>query len=217
MKHLLLKEGKLAASILSYLFLLLALMAFLPGYPILMGTFFACLGLFQSFQSAREANDLTYTALLPVAKGDVVRAKYAFCAAVELCFFLLTGAVTLLRMTVLSEAFIYRQNPLMTANLVYLGYVLLILGLFNGIFVGGFFKTAYKFGKPFVLFMVAAGLVVGVAETLIHIPGLSALNASGFTHLGVQLTALAAGLAAYALLTLTSMHRSIRRFEKIDL
>lgn len=27
---------------------------------------------FQSFQNAREANDITYTALLPVAKGDII-------------------------------------------------------------------------------------------------------------------------------------------------
>ena len=81
MIKLLRKEIKLAASPLSYLFIGFGLMAFIPGYPILVGSFFVCLGLFQSFQAAREANDILYTVLLPVAKGDVVRAKYAFCRA----------------------------------------------------------------------------------------------------------------------------------------
>ena len=68
MIKLLRKEIQLAASPLSYFFIGFGLMAFVPGYPILVGSFFVCLGLFQSFQTAREANDLTYTALLPVAK-----------------------------------------------------------------------------------------------------------------------------------------------------
>ena len=75
MIKLLKKEMKIAASPLSYIFIAFGLMAFVPGYPILVGSFFACLGLFQPFQYAREANDITYTALLPVAKGDVVKAE----------------------------------------------------------------------------------------------------------------------------------------------
>lgn len=144
MIKLLRKEIQLAASPLSYFFIGFSLMAFVPGYPILVGSFFVCLGLFQSFQTAREANDLTYTALLPVAKRDVVRAKYAFCCFIEICYFTLTGAVTLIRMTLLSNAAVYRNNVLMNANLVYLAFVLLILGLFNAIFVGGFFSDCLQ-------------------------------------------------------------------------
>ena len=217
MIKLLRKEIKLAASPLSYLFIGFGLMAFIPGYPILVGSFFVCLGLFQSFQAAREANDILYTVLLPVAKGDVVRAKYAFCCFVELCYFTLTGAVTLIRMTVLSEAAVYRSNVLMNANLVYLAFVLLILGLFNAIFVGGFFQTAYKFAKPFVIFIVAAFAVVGLGETLFHIPGLAALNAFGFAHIGLQMGILTLGILLFWGLTILSVRRAIQNFERIDL
>jgi hypothetical protein len=217
MLKLLKKEMKLAASSLSYIFIIFGLMAFVPGYPILVSSFFVCLGLFQSFQSAREANDITYTALLPVAKGDVVRGKYAFCVVVELGYFILTSLAVLVRMTVLSEAAVYRNNVMMNANLVYLGFVLLILGLFNMIFVGGFFKTAYKFAKPFVAFIIAAFFVVGIGETLFHIPAFSALNAFGFEHIGLQAGVFAAGIAVFALLTMISMCRSLKNFEKIDL
>lgn len=217
MMKLLKKEMKLAASPLSYIFIVFGLMSFVPGYPILVGSFFVCFGLFQSFQASRETNDITYTALLPVAKGDIVRVKYAFCVFIELCYFILTAVVTLVRMTALSEAAVYRNNALMNANLVYLGFVLLILGMFNAVFVGGFFRTAYKFGKPFVLFIIAAFLIVGVGETLFHIPVLSALNAFGFTHIGLQTGVLAAGAIIYALLTAVSKKRAIRCFERIDL
>ncbi len=217
MIKLLKKEMKLAASPLSYIFLAFGLIAFVPGYPILMGSFFVCLGLFQSFQYAREANDITYTALLPIAKSDVVRAKYAFCVMVELCYFILTAVPVFVRMTVLSDAAVYRNNVLMNANLVYLSFVLLILGLFNFIFVGGFFKTAYKFAKPFIAFIVTAFLVAGIGETLFHIPGLSALNAFGFQHMGLQAGILTAGITAFVLLTAFSVYQSSKNFEKIDL
>lgn len=217
MLKLLAKEMKLAASPLSYLFIAFGLMAFLPGYPILVGTFFACLGLFQSFQCTRENNDIAYTTLLPVAKGDIVWAKFLFCLLIEACFLVVTSVPVVLRMTVLSAAPVYRSNVLMNANLVYLGFALVILGLFNRIFVGGFFKTAYRFGKPFVAFLIAAFLVVGVGETLIHIPLFSALNAFGFEHIGLQTGVLAAGLAVFALLTACAVHRSVNRFERIDL
>lgn len=217
MIKLLKKEMKLAASPLSFIFIAFGLMAFVPGYPILVGSFFACLGLFQSFQSAREANDITYTSLLPVAKSDIVKAKYAFCIVIELCYFALTSIPVLIRMTVLSDASVYRTNVLMNANLVYLGFVLLILGLFNLVFTGGFFKTAYKFGKPFVTFIIVAFLVVGAGEALFHIPALSGLNAFGFTHMGLQVSVLAAGIVIFILLTALSLQLSIKSFEKIDL
>ena len=217
MTNLLKKEMKLAASPLSYFFIAFGLMSFLPGYPILVGSFFVCLGMFHSFQSARESNDVTYTTLLPVAKGDIVMAKYAFCIVIELCFFVLTAIPVLIRMTVFSEAPVYRDNALMNANLVYLGFVLVILGLFNLVFIGGFFKTAYKFAKPFILFIIATFLVVGVGEALWHIPSLSALNAFGFTHIALQAGVFAAGIAVFVLFTAFSMRRAVKNFERIDL
>lgn len=217
MLKLLKKEMKLAASPLSYIFIAFGLMAFLPGYPILVGSFFVCLGLFQSFQHAREAGDIIYTVLLPVAKSDIVRAKYMFCVAVELCYFILTSVPVFIRMTILSEAGVYRNNVMMNANLVYLGFVLLILGLFNMIFVGGFFKTAYKFAKPFTAFAAAAFVTAGIGETLFRIPKFSALNAFGFVHLGLQAGILMTGAVLYVLLTVISMSRAVKDFERIDL
>lgn len=80
MRNILRKEMKLSASVLSYLFILFGLMFFIPGYPILCSAFFVTLGVFQSFQSAREANDIVFSALLPIAKKDVVKGKYLLSA-----------------------------------------------------------------------------------------------------------------------------------------
>lgn len=217
MKKLLQKEMRLTASKLSYLFILFALLTFCPGYPILVGGFFVCLGIFQTFQAAREANDILYSALLPVKKSDVVKSKYVFCVFIELGGFALSAAATLLRMTVFKDAALYRANALMNANLVYLGYLLVLYGCFNAIFVRGFFKTAYRFARPFVLFIVAAFVITGIGETLFHFPALSSLGAFGFDCIGLQLAVFACGVFAYALLTLVSEKCAERDFERIDL
>ena len=95
MRNIMLKELTLSASPLAFLFIAFGLMFMIPGYPILCGAFFTTLGLFQSFQTAREANDIVFSALLPVAKKDVVKAKYLFVCFIELCSLMLMVAVLL--------------------------------------------------------------------------------------------------------------------------
>ena len=217
MNALLKKEIRLSTLPLTWLFIGFAFMTLLPGYPILCGVFFITLGIYQSFQSAREANDTVFSALLPVAKRDVVKGKYQLVLLVELLGFALMAVLTMLRMTLLQEAAIYRQNALMNANFFYLAMVLVLFGMFNVIFVGGFWKTGYQIGKPFVIYTVAAFLMIGAAETLHHIPGLEVLNAFGFDHIGLQLSLLLCGGLLYAAMTFLSYRKACANFEKIDL
>ena len=217
MNALLKKEMRLSALLLTYLFIGFAVMTLVPGYPILCGVFFITLGIFQSFQSAREANDIVYSALLPVAKRDVVKGKYQFVMFIELCGFALMAILTIVRMTVLTDAAVYRQNAMMNANPFFLGMALVVFGLFNVIFVGGFFRTAYAIGKPFVIYIIIGFLTITVAEALHHIPGLEAVNAFGFDHIVLQLLLFAGGAVLYALMTLLSYNKACANFEKIDL
>lgn len=217
MRNIMRKEMKLSASPLSYLFILFGFMFFLPGYPVLCGAFFATLGLFQGFQYAREANDIVFSALLPISKGDVVKGKYLFVCFIEACSLILMLASTLIRMTTLADSAVYRANALMNANLFAVGGALLIFGLFNVVFLGGFFKTAYKLGKPFITYSIVTFLAIGVLEALHHVPGLESVNAFGLEHIGLQLVLLLAGLAAFLLMTLLSYSAACRHFERIDL
>ena len=192
-------------------------MFFLPGYPVLCGVFFVTLGIYQSFQNARETNDILFSALLPFAKRDVVKGKYLFVCLIELCSLTVMAAAVIVRMTVLVDAEVYRTNALMNANFFALGLAFFLFALFNRIFVGGFFKTAYKFGRSFVTYIVAAFLVMGIGEALHHFPGLEALNAFGTEHLPLQLLLLAGGVLSYAAITWLSVRKSCNDFEKIDL
>ncbi|MCQ2454756.1 MAG: hypothetical protein MJ090_01225 [Clostridia bacterium] len=67
------------------------------------------------------------------------------------------GIAVILRMTVFSRLSAYINNALMNANLFALGLVFFIFGLFNLIFVG-FFKTAYKFAKRLLSYIIISFL-----------------------------------------------------------
>lgn len=217
MSKLLKKEMKLAASPLSYWFLAFALMTMLPGYPILVGAFFVCLGLFQSYQNAREQNDVIYTALLPVAKTDIVRAKFAFTVMIECAAWVLSAILTLVRMTALNAASVYTENAMMNANLAYLGWLAVLFGLFNLIFVRSYFKTVYKIGKPFVIFTIVGFLTLAAAEVLHHLPGLQWLNTTGFERFGGQLVFLLVGLSLFLMMTGYALASSVHSMEQLDL
>lgn len=181
MNKLLKKELRLTAAPITYFFLTFALMTLIPGYPILVGGFFITLGIFYTFQMARESNDILYTALLPCKKQDVVRAKYTFCVLIEL-----------------------------------LGWLLILFALFNSVFLGGFFRTAYGLGKPFILYSIAGFAVICLAEALHHFPGMAAMNSQteGF---GMQLIVLAAGVLLFVGMTALSCRKAQKNFEWIDL
>lgn len=217
MGKILLKEMKLSASILSYVFIVFGLMFLLPGYPVLCGAFFTTRGIYQSFQNTRETNDILFSALLPISKEDVVRGKYLFVCLIELCSALLMTLIAVLRMTVFADSPVYRENALMNANGFALGTAFVLFGLFNAIFVGGFFRTVYRIGKPFIIYIVVNFVVIAVAEALHHFPGLSALNAFGTDAFGLQMGLLLLGMSIYVVLTYISFRKSCSRLERIDL
>ena len=125
--------------------------------------------------------------------------------------------LTALRMTVLSGSVVYANNALMNANPVFLAFALLLFTLFNVLFLGGFFKTAYNIGKPFVTFIAASLVLIGLAETLHHFPALRFLHSPGGERMGLQWTVFLLALIVYVLVTLFSEKQSERRFEQIDL
>ena len=211
------KELRLAVSPLAWIFLAFSLMTLLPGYPILLGAFFVSLGQFQSAQLAREANDILFTALLPIPKKDVVTAKYLTTVFFQALALLVMCLLTVLRLTVLRGAAAYVNNALLAANLTFLGLALVIFAMYNIVFLGGFFRTAYRLGRPFVAFIVVTMLLVGLAETLPRLPGLTFLGAADGAALTRQLPVLLAGAAVYIAGTLASLKAAQKRFEKIDL
>lgn len=217
MKNLIYKELGLATHTLTYLFLGFTLMTFIPGYPILCSAFFVCFGMFQSYQTSRENSDILYSVLLPVRKTDVVKAKFYVAVIFQMMAFALCSLFTIIRMEFLSESSVYGTNALMGANFVFLAFVLIIFATFNLVFIGGFFRTAYNYGKPFIIFIILTFVIIGIAEALHYLPGLGWLNSLGFDYLSGQMIVLVSAFVLYFAGTVIAYVASKKSFEKIDL
>ncbi len=216
MKNLFYKEMKLSANPLTYWFIIFSAMTMIPRYPILVGSFFICLGIFHTYQQIREYDDVTYTVMLPVKKRDIVTAKYLFVLFIELTAFILCTLLTIIRMKILGTAVPYATNQLMNANMAYLGYTMIVFAVFNSIFLAGFFKTTYKIGKPFFIFCVVSFIIIIMGEILHHIPDLESLNNPSNLSMP-QVVIFAIGIVVFMLCTWLSYQKAVKDFEGIDL
>lgn len=207
---------KLSANPLTYWFIAFSAMTMIPRYPILVGSFFICLGIFHTYQQIREYDDVTYTVMLPVKKRDIVTAKYLFVLFIELTAFILCTLLTIIRMKILGTAVPYATNQLMNANMAYLGYTMIVFAVFNSIFLAGFFKTTYKIGKPFIIFCVVSFIIIIIGEILHHIPDLESLNNPSNLSMP-QAVIFAIGVVVFMLCTWLSYQKAVKDFESIDL
>ncbi len=209
MYKLFMKEVRIASHPLSFFFILFSFMFLIPGYPILLAPFFVTLGIFQSFQKARENGDILFSVLLPVPKGDTVKGKFLFVTSIELSSTLLMALCAIMRSSVLKDNPIYTSNPMMKADLFALSLAVFIFALFNFIFVRGFFRTAYNIGLPFLVYAVSAFIVAAAGEILSHFSFVK-------SHPGQSLIFVALCFL-FTLITIFSYRMSVISFEKLDL
>ena len=224
------KDLRLAAHPMMYVFALFGAMLLIPSYPYTVAFFYGLLGIFFTFlngrenkdvyycamlQAARENRDVYYMALLPVTKREQVRARTWMVVAVEL-----TELVLAVPFAVLSV----HINPNGTnlagidANVALFGAVLLIFGVFNAVFLPAFYRTAVRVGRSFLLAVVPMTVLMVLVEALSHFPVigpyLDATDAAGQMR---QLPVLAAGAAAFALLSWLAFRRAAKNYELVDL
>ena len=194
--------------------LLLSGLVLIPNYPYYVTFFYTTLGIFLMMQSARENRDLYYMALLPVTKREMVKARFSLVLTIEAMQVLVCIPFLLLR-----ASYGEIKNAVgMEANIAFLGFSLVLLGLFNRIFPMHY-KNAYDLGKPFVVSSAALALGMIILETLQHVlPYLKDVCDSYEAADQLrQLPVLFGGLLAFVLLTVHSFSISVRRFENADL
>ncbi len=214
MYKLFMKELRLSSHPLSYVFIIFSFAFLVPGYPVLCAPFFVSLGIFQSFQKARENGDILFSVLLPLSKKDTVKGKFIFVLFIELCSALVMAGGVVLRGTTLRYNPIYLTNPMMNADLTALSCAFFIFALFNLIFVGGFFRTAYNIGWPFLVYALCAFTVVGIGEVTSHLSFMQRFDNIWAVR---QFVAFIIGILLYFIITFLSYRMSVRRFENLDL
>lgn len=215
MKNLLYKEFRLVIHPMYYLVALTAALLMIPQWPYfiaMMYIFFITVP--NVFSGSRSQNDIGFTAMLPVRKGDAVRARVLAIVTLELIQ-LVASAV----FAVLNVALYRAENFLLDPNIAFFGLVFVMYGLFNVVFFPMFYKSAHKTGVPTLTAVVVIVLfAVGVEMAVLLLPDARhALDGiSGDAQIR-QLPVLAAGIAVYALLTWLACRVSVKRFEKVDL
>ena len=217
MKHLIYKELGLGVHPVIYMFLLFAAMLLIPQYPYYVAFFYLTLGIFFTFNIGRENRDIYYTALLPVAKRDVVKARVLAIAALELLQLLLAVPVGILSAKI---------NPLggngagIDINPALFGLGFVMFGGFNLLFVTTFYRTAHNLTRPCLYGWGFVLVFVLVAESLAqYIPGPVSdyLDASDPAGMLRQWPVLLGGLLVWLGATVLTYRISAKRFERVDL
>ena len=217
MKNLLYKEFRLAIHPSVYLFFLLSALLLVPSYPYYVSFFYLMLGVFLTFKTNRAENDIFYSALLPVRKGDVVHARVLAVAILELVNLLIAVPFAILSVKINPAG---GNNAGIEPNVAFFGLSFLIYGGFNFIFFPIFYKTGRSEGKAFLWSGVFTLLYIAVAESLaqyIPSPVSAYLDTAEKAAQLRQLPVLLGGIVLWAVLTLLSAKRSAERFEKVDL
>ena len=191
---LLYKELALAAHPTLFIFMALGCLVLVPSYPSTVVFMFGCLAPYITLTFARENNDAWYTAMLPVQKKEIVKAKCLLIATVQLGQLLISIPCALLR-----NGLGIGNNPVgIDVNAAWYGVGLLIFSLFDLVFFPAFYKSGYKAGKSFFLAMLPVLLLMIIAEAAVHFPALSWLDSAEPAYLARQLPILAAGTVCYA-------------------
>ena len=215
MGNLIKKELKLVLHPMNLVFLSFGAFLLIPSYPYYVTFFYTTLGIFMMTQTARENRDISYMMRLPIAKRDMVKARFCTVMLIELL-----QVIICIPFMIIRSGYAELNNPVgIEANIGFLGISLIMLGVFHLIFLAGFFKTAANVGLPFVWSSVAFFVMGAIAEIAIRvIPYLRDTCDSMAADMQVkQIPVLVAGLLVYLLLTWLAYRISVRRFESLDL
>ena len=212
------------------IFLAFPLMLLIPNYWYTVPFFFACNAAFYLSVQTRGSDDLMFSCMLPVKRRDVVRGRVLF-----LSLFQLASALSALGCVFLNHAIVKVPNISgIDANLALIGFGLLLVGIFNRVFLPTFYKTGIQAGKAFLkgtaavfsgmLLVEIANLVFGAMATrenpapfalwwANHIDTFPTLTTAWLVQIGIAVFC----TLCYTLLTLRGCRISERRFEQVDL
>ena len=172
-------------------------------------------------------NDLLFTALLPVPKEQVVKARVRFAVAIEMVMFLL-----LIPLIFVNHKLVPQGNPAGTdGSLTFLGASLVLFTVFNAVFIPAFYRDETKSGKNFLFSTIAVfvwiilweGFMITAAAARDAVPFFSwaAENLDAFPATAqawrTQLIVLAVGALIYGLGTSIVSRKAVRIFERVDL
>lgn len=211
MKNLLYKEFHLVIHPLFYLVILSGGLLMIPqwAYFIAMMYFFF-ITVLNIFSIGKAQNDIGFSAMLPVRRNDIVKARVVSVIILEVLQIVVTAVFAVINLSVY-----HFDNYLMNTNAAFIGFVFIMYALFNLALFPMFYKTAYKIGIPIIVAMGVAVLFSAGVEFLTMIPPFTVLHGRQIN--AAQIGVLAGGIVLFALINMAAYRLSVKRFESIDL
>ncbi|MBQ1986442.1 MAG: ABC-2 transporter permease [Clostridia bacterium] len=215
MKNLLRKELLLSIHPTAYLFLALSSMLLIPNYPYLVAFFYTGLSVFFICLNGRENGDIPFMMLMPIAKRDIVRARFLLVVLLQTAQIALSVPFAVLRQNIMPEG----NAAGMDANLTLLGCAFVLYGIFNIVFLTSYYKKVSRVGVPFLVSSAAVFVWVGIVEaSAFLVPFVrEKLDTPDTMFRMEKLIVLLFGAGIYVLLTYIAFRRSVGSFEKQDL
>ena len=207
-------------------------MYFIPSYPMYVGPFYMTLCIMMTFALNQSSHDILYTALLPVKKIDVVKARFMYCGMMELFAFI----CALLGWCIRTAAGFPANTAGIELTLAYFGFQMIIFAIFNLIFLGNVYKDPLKPGLRFILASIGYFATYALCEVPVwayfsmssklkageirELPALAVFGSKLYnmdSALVTQFEVLVIGILIFAASWFITFRRAARQFEKYDL
>jgi hypothetical protein len=229
MKNLIKKELTLCTNPQVIIFCLLSALVVIPQWPAMIAMIYVLSGLMTIFPRALADQDLQYTAMLPIRKGDVVKGKACLLSILELGSLLFSVPFALMKVLLFDPGLLasYQESGdkgqwtytlMMQPSLGGYGYTLLAMGFFNAVLLPWYYRNPQKVNWPPLVTFFASLFLLGLgigAESLT----VAALNYDKTTLLYwlVEGGVLLGGLLLFFGLSILGEKKGEKSFAKVDL
>ncbi|SFD57580.1 ABC-2 family transporter protein [Paenibacillus catalpae] len=217
MYNLILKDFKLGVPLIYLImpFLTGALM-FIPGWIYFIVLLYFCwITMPNMFGGFRAQNDLMFTAMMPVTKNDIVKAKVSVIVLLELLHIVIAMIFGMISINLYTNITYYFFEP----HMGFWGLCFVMFGIFNICFISIYYKTAYKYGEATLVSIVAAMLFAGIAQWIgiessyVH----DIFYGAGLDRTALQASILIAGILVFIALTVIGYRIASKRFPKVEI
>ena len=159
-------------------------------------------------------NDNMFSATLPVRRKDILTARIITFMTLELLN-IITGVI----FAVIHIRLYHNTNFGLDLNMAFFGASLIMFAVFNLFFFPGYYKTAYFFGIPLTIALIAAVVFAAAVEFLVMFNRSAALmlEGGGESQRIFQASVLAAGIIIFIVSGIITRSLSIKNFEKADI
>lgn len=223
MKNFLNKEIKLCLAPINIVYLIMASMTLIPGYPRYVPFFFLCVSTFQIFNNASLNKDMEYSMILPITKKEIVKSRCLLVAVYEIVFTLLTIPFSIAFFPLTKNIAPEGNLAGIEANVAFYGLALILISVNHFIFFTMYYKKANKAFVPFIVSAIVFWVLYIILEmpiwlnNVLNIEYFKVLDKFDGPSLIKQVPVLIVGILFFFLSWIATYKISAKKFEKVDL